>query len=175
MNYKLFIFSVVFLFISSHIVYSQGKKIDSTDYEYKFKISIPVDWVKVKNEETKNHDGVSYVYNSKKDSTISCMIMAFKVPQVKEIDDFIYVLEKDATLNIPQRNSEFTPFDNGTNDGKLAIYKDLLSTELIYYFRTKNESPKPNFVYMLRFITTNYTNKLETLFKNVAGTFQILD
>ena len=172
---KTLIYAVILFFTFIQISISQGKKIDITDNDYKFKLTLPDSWVKMKYEETKNHDGISYVYNNKKDSTITCMIMSFKVPESKDINDFIYVLELDASLNIPQRNSDFTNFDFGSYDGKYAIYKDLQSTELIYYIRTKNDNSKSNFVYMLRFITTNYNKKVEQSFKDIAGTFQLID
>jgi hypothetical protein len=175
MRYKTIIIVAILIMFSLQFCLAQNKKIELVDNDYKFKINIPDSWVKMKSEETKNHDGVSYVYNSKKDSTITFMIMAFKVPETKDINDFIYILEKDATLNIPQRNNEFIDFDFGKYDGKTAQYKDLQSTELIYYMRTKYEKAENNYVFMLRFITTNFNKKIETVFKDVANSFQVIE
>lgn len=149
------------------------KKVDIVDNNYKFSITLPEDWSKPKQEETTKKDVISYTFDNKKDSTSQILIIAFKMESVKDLDNFIYVLEKDAKLNIPPRSGEYYTYDNGDNDGKYALYKDLEFTELIYYFRTKYAESTDNYAYMLRFITTNYNAKTEKQFKDIADTFKI--
>lgn len=141
------------------------------DKDFKFKISIPTDWEKTKSEETAKKDAISYSFN-RKDGKNALMIIAFKVNAVKELDDLIYTLEKDFTLKIPPRSGEYTTFDNGTYDGKVAVYKDNEFTETIYYYRTKN-SDASNYAYMVRFITPNtyYNADSEVEIKNISNSF----
>ena len=150
------------------------KKIDITDNNYKFSIILPDGWMKPKQEETTKKDVISYTFDHKKDSTAQILILAFKIESVKDLDNFIYVLEKDATLNIPPKSGDYTSFDNGDYDGKVALYKDLQFTELIYYYRTKRADSNENYAYMLRFISTNYTSKAEKQFKDIEDDFKIL-
>jgi hypothetical protein len=150
------------------------KKIDITDNNYKFSITLPDGWMKPKQEETTKKDVISYTFDHKKDSTAQILILAFKIESVKDLDNFIYVLEKDATLNIPPKSGDYTSFDNGDYDGKVALYKDLQFTELIYYYRTKRADSNENYAYMLRFISTNYTSKAEKQFKDIEDDFKIL-
>lgn len=151
------------------------KKLDITDNNYKFSISLPDGWLKPKIEETNKKDVISYTFDHKKDSTVQILILAFKMESVKDLDNFIYVLEKDATLNIPPKSGDYTSFNNGDYDGKVALYKDLQFTELIYYYRTKYTESKENYAYMLRFISTNYNTKVEKQFKEIAENFKILN
>jgi hypothetical protein len=150
------------------------KKFDFTDNSYKFSITLPDGWQQPKKEETTKRDVVSYTFDHKKDSTVQILILAFKIESVKDLDNFIYVLEKDATLNIPPKSGDYTSFDNGDYDGKIALYKDLQFTELIYYYRTKHADTNENYAYMLRFISTNYTSKAEKQFKDIADDFRLL-
>ena len=56
---KTLIYAVILFFTIIQISISQGKKIEINDNEYKFKLTLPDSWVKMKYEETKNHDGIS--------------------------------------------------------------------------------------------------------------------
>jgi hypothetical protein len=150
------------------------KKFEFTDHNYRFSITLPDGWQQPKKEETTKRDVVSYTFDHKKDSTSQILILAFKIESVKDLDNFIYVLEKDATLNIPPKSGDYTSFDNGDYDGKMALYKDLQFTELIYYYRTKRADSNENYAYMLRFISTNYTSKAEKQFKDIVDDFKIL-
>ncbi len=161
------------LIILTQITFAQ-KKIDITDDNYKFTISLQEGWMKPKIEETTKKDVISYSFDHKKDSTIQILLLAFKIETIKDLDNFIYVLEKDATLNIPPKSGDYTTFDKGDYDGKMAFYKDLQFTELIYYFRTKRTESKDNYAYMLRFISTNYNPKVEKMFKEIEEDFKIL-
>ena len=149
------------------------KKLEITDNNYKFSIILPDGWLKPKHEETSKKDVISYTFDNKKDSTSQILILAFKMESVKDLDNFIYVLEKDATLNIPPKSGDFTTFEGEDYDGKFAFYKDLQFTELIYYYRTKRVDTNENFAYMLRFISTNYSTKVEKQFKDIAENFKI--
>jgi hypothetical protein len=151
------------------------KKLEISDANYKFSITLPDGWQKPKVEETNKKDVISYTFDHKKDSTSQILILAFKLESVKDLDNFIYVLEKDATLNIPPKSGDYTPFENGDYDGKYALYKDLQFSELVYYFRTKRAESNDNYAYMLRFISTNYTAKAEKQFKEIEENFKILN
>jgi hypothetical protein len=162
------------IFSFAQLTFAQ-KKIEITDNNYKFSISLPEGWLKPKQEETNKKDVISYTFDNKKDSTSQILILAFKMESIKDLDNFIYVLEKDATLNIPPKSGDYTSFENSDYDGKIALYKDLQFTELVYYYRTKRGDATENYAYMLRFISTNYTSKVEKLFNDIAENFKILN
>lgn len=158
----------------TQITFAQ-KKLEITDNNYKFSITLPEGWLKPKVEETSKKDVISYTFDNKKDSTIQVLILAFKIESIKDLDNFIYVLEKDATLNIPPKSGDYTSFENSDYDGKTAFYKDLQFSEMIYYYRTKRTESSENYAYMLRFISTNYNSKTEKLIKDIADNFKILN
>lgn len=164
---------ILILIVIAQITFAQ-KKLEITDNNYKFSITLPDSWLKPKVEETSKKDVISYALDNKKDSTMQILILAFKIESIKDLDNFIYVLEKDATLNIPPKSGDYTSFENGDYDGKFAFYKDLQFSELIYYYRTKYVDSKDNYAYMLRFISTNYSSKVEKQFKDIAEGFKIL-
>jgi len=150
------------------------KKLEIKDDNYKFSLTLPDGWQKPKIEETNKKDVISYTFDHKKDSTSQVLILAFKLESVKDLENFIYVLEKDASLNIPPKSGDYSSFEGDNYDGKFALYKDLQFSELIYYFRTKKAESNENYAYMLRFISTNYNSKAEKQFKEIAENFKIL-
>lgn len=162
----------MFILVLAVSAYAQ-KKLEIKDDNYKFSLILPDGWQKSKVEETNKKDVIYYTFDHKKDSTSQILILAFKLETVKDLDNFIYVLEKDASLNIPPKSGDYTSFDKGNYDGKFALYKDLQFTELVYYYRTKNAESTDNHAYMLRFISTNYTSKVEKLFKDIEAEFKI--
>jgi|WetSurMetagenome_2_1015567.scaffolds.fasta_scaffold12138_5 hypothetical protein len=166
--------AIILLISTAQISFAQKKDVYNNE-NYNFQLSLPDGWLKPKIEETNKKDVISYAFDHKKDSTSQILLLAFKIESVKDLDNFIYVLEKDATLNIPPKSGDYTSFDNGYYDGKMALYKDLQFTELIYYYRTKFADSKENYAYMLRFISTNYTTKAEKQFKEIAENFKIFD
>ena len=123
------------------------------DISFRFKITLPSGWEKKDFIVTKDKDGISYSFE-RKDKKITLMMLAFKLQTVKNIDDFIYNMEKDVSLNIPPRSGEFTEKDFGIYDMKQGIYIDNNFYEEIFYFRTKLPDAPNNYVYMIRFITT---------------------
>ncbi len=166
-----FIFLIIFTF-GSLLQAQPGDEKVVTDITYKFTFKLPSGWEMKDMKETSDKDGISYSYESK-DKLMAVMILAFKLNSVKNIDDFIYNLEKDINLNIPQRSGEYSDQDFGNYDMKTALYKDSKFNENIYYYRTKLPDAPNNYVYMVRFITEtkNYTTVTETLIKNAAVTF----
>jgi hypothetical protein len=162
------------IIILSQISFAQKKDVYLNE-NYKFQLSLPDGWQKPKHEETTKKDVISYTFDHKKDSTIQILVLAFKLESIKDLDNFIYVLEKDATLNIPPKSGDYTSFEKNDYDGKYALYKDLQFSELIYYFRTKRSESKENYAYMLRFISTNYNPKVEKQLKEIAEDFKILE
>jgi len=141
------------------------------DEAFKFAFFLPSDWRK--NDIKTSKENVSISYSFKKDTTCTIMLLAFRIEAVKNMDDFIYYMEKDVSLNIPTRSGDYSVKDFGTYDMKSAIYKDAQFIENIYYFRTKLDNAPYNYVYMLRFITTNiYMNPdLEYQIKKISDSF----
>lgn len=155
--------SVVFI----QNIYAQSA--DVSDNNYAFKLALGSDWKKSKTEETTNKDAISYTFD-KKDGKDAIMLLAFKVETVKSLDDLIYTLEKDMTLNIPKRSGDYTNFSTGDAEGRSAVYKDNEFGEKIFYYRTQNTG-KPNYTYMLRFITSiaNFTSAEKDFDKIAKG------
>lgn len=149
-------------------VYSQSS--DVTDNNYSFKFALGSDWKKSKTEETTNKDAISYTFD-KKDGKGAIMLLAFKVESVKSLDDLIYTLEKDMTLNIPKISGGYTSFTTDHAEGRSAVYKDNEFGEKIFYYRTQN-TDKQNYTYMLRFITSasNFSSA-EKDFDKIAKNF----
>jgi hypothetical protein len=167
------IFTLV-LFLTLNIIrsYSRFDDREITDESYKFTFVLPSDWKKNDMKETTDKDAISYSFE-KNDKKCAIMILAFKLNTVKNLEDFIYTMEKDVSLNIPGISGDYTTFDNGTFDGKSAVYKDSHFTENIFYYRTKLPDAPFNYVYMLRFITTNtdYTQDLQNQIKKISDSF----
>lgn len=150
-----------------------SQSVEIKDSHYKFKISLPNQWQKTNTEETDKKDAISYSCKSN-DGRLFVMILAFKLNTIKNLADLIYTVEKDVSLNIPKRSSDYSDYDFGQYDGRSAVYKNNESAETIYYFRTKNENLSDNYAYVLRFIcqSTLYNSSLETEIKNIADTFK---
>lgn len=166
---KVIVNIIIVLFISSLSFGQSGVNI--TDETYKFRFTLPSDWSQRKVEETSKKDAISYSFD-KSDGKVAIMLLSFRVNEVKNLEDFVYTLEKDLTLNIPKREGDYTNFDMGNYDGKSAKYKDSEFTEEIYYYRTKNTEGN-NYTYVLRFITptSNFDSGVESEMKNIAGNF----
>ena len=145
---------------------------DITDESFKFTFKLPEDWSKTDMKFTSDNDAISYSFE-RKDKKCAIMLLAFKLTTVKNLEDFVYTMEKDISLNIPQRDGDYKDIDKDTYDGKSAKYKDAQYVEFINYYRTKLIDAPNNFVYMLRFITTNsnFNTDLENQIKKIASTF----
>lgn len=145
---------------------------DIKDESFKFAFTLPDGWTQKDVKETEAKDGISYSF-AKTDSGCSMMLLAFKLTAVKNLDDFIYTIEKDASLNIPQRDGDYVPGDAKYFDWKIAYYKDAVTIEKIYYFRTKEPDAPTNFVYVMRFITDKIhnTDALRKQMSKIADTF----
>jgi len=172
-GFLLFIFFLSFSFVIDETGVSQttdGKTI--SDYNFKFTMKLPADWETKDLKETTDKDGISYSLE-RTDKKMTAMILAFKLSSVKNIEDFIYNLEKDINLNIPTRSGDYSEQDFGKYDMKSGIYKDDKFEESIFYFRTKLPDAPNNYVYMVRFITEtkDYNTETETQIKNIIGTF----
>lgn len=165
---------IIFIFFSagSFLLSQPGDDKVVTDISYKFTFKLPAGWVMKDMKETSDKDGISYSFENK-EKTMAIMLLAFKLNSVKNIEDFIYNLEKDISLNIPQKTGEYSDQDFGKYDMKSALYKDNKFDENIFYYRTKLPDAPNNYVYMVRFITEskNYNTDTETLIKNIAATF----
>lgn len=166
----IFIFSIIILNIT---VFTQTGDKEVNDIAYSFTFKIPVTWQLKDLKETTDKDAISYSYENG-DKKMTIMLLAFKLSSVKNIEDFIYNLEKDISLNIPPKSGDYGEQDFGKYDMKNARYKDNKFDETIYYFRTKLPDSPNNFVYMLRFITEvkDYTTDMETEIKKIADSFK---
>lgn len=142
--------------------------------QYGVKFYVPNSWKERKVEETSKKDAISYSFD-KNDGSIAMMLIAFKLSEVKNLNDLVYTLEKDLTLNIPKIDGTYSEFDKGNYDGMSAKYKDTEFTEIIYYFRTKY-SEGVNYAYMLRFITstTVFNPNIEEEIRKIGDTFEPL-
>lgn len=162
--------ALITILLLTSLTYGQNG-IDINDANYKFKFTLSSDWKERQVEETPKKDAISYSFD-KSDGKIAIMLLAFKVSEVKNLNDFIYTLEKDLTLNIPKKDGDYTDFDSGNYDGRSAKYKDTEFTEIIYYYRSKLIDAE-NYTYLLRFITptSNYNSGVEEEIKKLAGNF----
>lgn len=163
---------LLFLLIFSAKGYSQTSDKTVDDFIYKFTFKMPAGWEMKDMKETTDKDAISYSFESP-DKKMTIMLLAFKLNSVKNIDDFIYNLEKDISLNIPAKSGDYTEQDFGKYDMKNAHYKDNKFDEMIYYFRTKLPDAPNNYVYMLRFITEakDYNTEREKSIKDISATF----
>jgi len=161
---------ILFLNINYSAQISDGREIN--DPIYKFTMSLPDGWNTKDIKETSDKDGISYSF-TKKDTSCAIMLLAFKLTAVKNLDDFVYTIEKDGSLNIPQRDGDYITGDAEYFDWKIAYYKDLFAVEKIYFFRTKEPDAPNNFVYVLRFITDkkHNTDELQKQIGKIADSF----
>ncbi|MBW7855334.1 hypothetical protein FBQ84_02585 [Ignavibacteria bacterium CHB1] len=147
---------------------------DIKDDDYKFEITLPSGWSEPKIQEAEKKDAISYSIN-RFDEKSAILILAFKVNNIKDLTDFVWTIEKDVTLNIPQKDSEvYLKFDEGYYDGMQMFYSDDNFRESIYYFRTKYTDTNSNFAYVVRFITPKdaLSEKMKTEIKEIADSFK---
>lgn len=163
----------ILIFLFSAKLYTQGSDKVVDDFTFKFTFKMPAGWEMKDMKETTDKDAISYSFESP-DKKMTIMLLAFKLNSVKNIDDFIYNLEKDISLNIPTKSGEYIEQDFGIYDMKSARYKDNKFDESIFYFRTKLPDAPNNYVYMLRFITEtkDFNSDRETAIKTISATFK---
>lgn len=168
----IFFFTLFIVTIPALYTQSKDDKIID-DFNFKFSLKLPSEWETKDIKETADKDGISYSLE-RKDKKMAIMLLAFKLSSVKNIDDFIYNLEKDISLNIPPKSGSYDEKDFGNYDMKSANYKDNKFAETIYYFRTKLPDAPNNYVYMVRFImnSVDANNDTETQIKNIISAFK---
>jgi len=170
----IFIFSLIIIFNSLNATINAGTTDgrEINDPIFKFSMNLPDGWNTKDIKETADKDGISYSFE-RNDKHCTIMLLAFKLTTVKNLDDFIYTMEKDASLNIPSKNGDYTSTDADIYDMKSAVYKDAQFTENISYYRTKLVDAPNNYVYMLRIITTNeYDNSdMQAQIKKISDSF----
>jgi hypothetical protein len=162
---------VVLSFVLTKSIYSGDRVVN--DITFKFTITMPQEWDSKDLKETTDKDGISYSFE-RKDKKMTMMLLAFKLTSVKNLEDFIYNMEKDITLNIPPKSGDYDAKDFGKYDMKSGVYKDNNFYEQIYYYRTKMPDATNNYVYMVRFITTplEANNETEAKIKAIIDTFK---
>lgn len=168
---KKIILILFILVIGTGVGFAQRNR-EISDESYKFSLVLPSGWTMKDKKETEEKDGISYSFD-RDDKKCAIMLLAFRLTAVKNLDDFIYTMEKDASLNIPTKTTDYSSSDAGAFDWKSAIYQDSQYTENIYFFRTKLPDAPNNFVYMLRFITTTdfISDDLDKQIKKIADSF----
>lgn len=169
--FKRTVLFILFLFTALNIKAQDDKVVN--DITYKFTVTLPAGWEMKDMKETSDKDAISYSFESK-DKKMTIMLLAFKLNSIKNIDDFIYNLEKDISLNIPSKDGDYGSEDFGKYDMKDGHYKDNKFDETIYYYRTKLQDATNNYVYMLRFITEikDMNSDREAEIKKIASTFK---
>jgi len=161
---------LLFIFVCTcSVCFAQS---DIKDDSFKFAFTLPAGWTQKDKKETKDSDGISYSFQ-KDDTSCAIMLLAFRIQAVKNLDDFAYTIEKDASLNIPPRDGDYVLGDATYFDWKIAMYKDVLAVEKIYFFRTKEPDAPSNFVYVMRFISDKFHNSddLQAQIRKIADTF----
>lgn len=163
---------IVFALFLSSTLFSQTK-IDNDNY--KFRLEFSKGWKSGNKVETDKKDVINYSF-SKNDNKITSSITAFKFPSNRNLDDFVYTLEKDFNLNIPEKVNGFTGITGDVYEGKFADYKDNDNIERIYYYTTTKDSSGDYFCYMIRFITDVKYNKNDFIneVSVIANSFKVL-
>ncbi|MCX6158277.1 MAG: hypothetical protein WCK13_13335 [Ignavibacteriota bacterium] len=158
------------LFLTSFL--SAQVKIDNDTY--KFRVEFTKGWKTVSKVETDKKDVINYSLS--RNDKFTAAIIAFKFPAVRNIDDFVYTLEKDFNLNIPEKTNSFNAITGDVYVGKSADYKDNDNIEKIYYFTTTKDSSGDYFCFMLRFIADVKYKKtdFDSEVTNIVNTFKVI-
>ncbi|MFZ4592587.1 MAG: hypothetical protein ACOYN6_16420 [Ignavibacteria bacterium] len=167
---KKLILLVFVLFLASTL--SAQVKIDNDSY--KFRIEFSKGWKSNSKVETDKKDVINYSFS--KNNKFTAAIIAFKFPAQRNLDDFVYTLEKDFNLNIPEKTSSFTVVKGDVYEGKYADYKDNDNIEKIFFYTTTKDSAGEYFCYMVRFIAdAKYNvNDFNSDITIITNTFKIL-
>jgi hypothetical protein len=169
---KNLIVTILIIFISMPLFAQNGKTI--SDNNYKFSITLTKNWTTRNSVETNKKDVITYSFD-KNDGKITLSLIAFKFVTARNLDDFIYTLEKDFNLNIPEKTGGYTEINGDKYSGKSAEYKDSDSYEKIYYYATTEQNSGDYFCYMVRFIvdTKANMNDAKTDISTIADSFKI--
>jgi hypothetical protein len=164
---------LVFVLFLSSTLFSQ---INIDNDNYKFHIEFNKNWKAGNKVETDKKDVINYSFSkvTKKD-TMTSAIIAFKFTAPTNIDDFIYKLEKDFNLNIPEKTNGYKNISGDVYEGKSADYKDTETIEKIYYYTTTKDIAGEYFCYMIRFIADSKYKLVDfnTEVTNIANTFKV--
>jgi len=172
---KILIISFLLFIICFHnAAFSQKNASEIINENYKFSFTLPENAFNMRTEESSNKNAITYEFESTvMDDTVGILLLAFKWNDIKILSDFIYHMEKEVTLDIPQRVSDYTEFDSIYFDSKMAIYKNDNLTHIVYYFRTKDDTSENNFTYLLRFkiFTKDYNKEILEYVNTIAHNF----
>lgn len=147
---KLFLASIL-LILSAGFLHSQPLNV-ITDIDYKFAFELPNNVTKVNKVEALNKTSIKYdLEYTEGEDTVVIYIVAIKYPDIRRLSDLVYNVEKEKVFNIQKREGDYIEFDSVYYDGKSAIYlgKDL--AQVVYFYRTKDESQNVHFTYILGF------------------------
>lgn len=168
MNKLIFLLSILLL----TSVLSAQVKIDNDNY--KFRVEFTKGWKSISKIETDKKDVINYSFS--KNNKFTAAIIAFRFPAQRNLDDFVYTLEKDFNLNIPEKISSFTVVSGEIYESKYADYKDNDNIEKIYYYTTTKDSSGEYFCYMVRFIADLKYPKadFDSEVSGIVNTFKVI-
>ncbi len=147
---KLFAF-IILILISSGIVYSQNIS-EIVDKDYKFIFNLPANILKVNKEEAQNKTSIKYDFDYVEgNDSVVVYLVAIKYPDIRKLSDLVYNVEKEKVFNIQKREGDYIEFDSVYYDGKTAIYLSKDLAQVVYFYRTKDESQDVQFTYILGF------------------------
>jgi hypothetical protein len=169
---KNLIFTILIIFISTSLFAQNGKT--TSDKGYNFSITLTKNWTMRNTVETNKKDVITYSFD-KNDGKVTLSLIAFKFANARNLDDFIYTLEKDFNLNIPEKTGGYTDNNGDKYTGKSAEYKDNDSYEKIYYYATTADISGEYFCYMVRFIVDAKANlnDAKSDINTIADSFKI--
>lgn len=149
MKKTLIIFISIFLCYGA--IHSQNVS-EIVDIDYKFIFQLPENISKINKEEAQNKTSVKYDFDyvEGKDSVVVYLV-AIKYPDIRRLTDLVYNVEKEKVFNIQKREGEYIEFDSVYYDGKTALYLSKELAQIVYFYRTKDESQNVHFTYILGF------------------------
>ncbi|HPS65886.1 MAG TPA: hypothetical protein PK447_09955, partial [Ignavibacteria bacterium] len=116
----------------SDLLFAQKNASEIVSENYKFTFTIPQDAFNLRKEETSEKNAITYEFETTANSdTIGVLLLAFKYPDIKKLNDFVYHMEKEVSLDIPRRTGDYIEFDSVYYDAKMAVYKNKNLTHVI--------------------------------------------
>lgn len=142
---------IISIFLCYGAIHSQNVS-EIVDIDYKFIFQLPENISKINKEEAQNKTSVKYDFDyvEGKDSVVVYLV-AIKYPDIRRLTDLVYNVEKEKVFNIQKREGEYIEFDSVYYDGKTALYLSKELAQIVYFYRTKDESQNVHFTYILGF------------------------
>jgi len=167
-------FCFLFLLMFTGLTLSQTENI-IINRDYKFSFNLPENISNVKIAETSNKISISYAFEKFIDTdTLGVLLVAFKWKDIKNLSDFIYLMEKEVSFNIPERISDYNYVDSVYYDFKIGEYQNRKMHHTAFFYRTKDDTQDYNYTYMLRFKvkTPCYSEKMKEYMNEISSEFK---